>query len=135
MTIKTSVAVAIAALAARTALVNAGHVEVRSGTRPATPETAPADGALLATLTFGDPAFADPVSSGGNAVATADPITEDAAADATGNASWFRVYASDNTPLWDGDCGTAGADMNLVTTSIVAGQPVQISSWTLTQSV
>lgn len=134
MTTKTSVAVAIAALAARIALADGGYVEIRTGARPATPETAAA-GTLLATLTFGTPAFGDPTSSGGNAVSVANAITEDSSADATGTATWFRVYASDDTALWDGDCGTSGSDMNLVTTDITAGQPVQISSWTLTQPV
>lgn len=133
MTTKTSVAVAIAALAVRTALANGGSVEIRSGARPATPETA-ATGVLLATLTFSGTAFAAPASSGGNAVAVANPITQDSAADATGTASWFRVLKSDGTAVWDGDIGVSGADMNFVTTSFTAGQPVQITSWTVTQN-
>jgi hypothetical protein len=33
----------------------------------------------------------------------------------------------------DGDVGTSGSDLNLTTTSIVTGQPVSISSATITR--
>jgi hypothetical protein len=32
----------------------------------------------------------------------------------------------------DGDCGTSGSDLNLTTLSIVSGQPVQVTSLTIT---
>lgn len=109
----------------------AGTVEIRSGTKPANPNTAPSDGALLATLTLSDPAFGSAV----NGTATANAITSDSSADATGTASWFRGQDSNGNAVLDGSVGTSGQDMNLNTTSIVAGAIVAITSWTYTQPV
>lgn len=100
-------------------------IRIYDGTRPAsggTPTT------LLAELTCSDPAESG-IASG---VLTFDTITQDASANATGTATWFRIVDSDANFVIDGDVGTSGADLNLTTTSIVAGQPVQITSATIT---
>jgi hypothetical protein len=66
-------------------------------------------------------------------VATFNAIAQDSAADATGTAAFFRIFQSDGTTaVIDGDVGTTGSDLNLNTTSIVAGGPIQITSMTLT---
>lgn len=105
----------------------AGYVEIRTGTQPATVATA-ASGTLLGTLTCSDPAF----GSASAGVATANSITGDSSADATGTAGWFRVYDSNNTAIMDGSISTSGADMNLDSVSIVAGGTIDITSWTVT---
>lgn len=102
----------------------AGKLRIYSGTRPATGGTATT---LLAELTMSDPA-----GTVSNGVLTLSAITEDAAADATGTASWFRVLDSTNAFVFDGDVGTSGSDLNLATVSIVANAKVQISSFTIT---
>jgi hypothetical protein len=121
-----------AACAAILALIDAGAgpgtVEVRSGTKPAGPATAPSDGALLATLTCSDPAFGAP----SNGVATANAITSDSSADNTGTASWFRVKDSNGTAIIDGTVGTSSADMIFSTVSFVAGAAISLTSWTFT---
>lgn len=94
---------------------------------PATPADADT-GTLLAELTFSDPAFGA-ASSG---VATASAITADSSANATGTAACFRVADSNAAVIFQGSVGTSGADINLVTTSIVATQPVSITSLTFT---
>lgn len=134
MSIKISYLAAAAALSAVIAMADNGSIEIRDGVRPATPETA-ATGNVLATLAFAADAFADPAQVSGNAVAAANTITPDSAADASGTASWFRIYDSSGTAIWDGDVAVSGSDLNLITTSIVAGQPVQINSFTLTHPV
>lgn len=102
-------------------------VRIYSGSRPATGGTATT---LLAQLTCG--ATIGSVSTG---VLTFGAITDDSSADAGGTASWFRVVKSDGTThILDGSCGTSGSDMNMVTTTITAGQPVSITSWTITES-
>lgn len=106
----------------------AGVIEIRTGAAPATANDADS-GTLLATLTFSDPAFGA-ASSG---VATASSITQDSSADATGTAGHFRVKDSNGNVVFQGSVGTSGAVMNLVTTSITAGQPVQITSFTYAQ--
>lgn len=101
-------------------------VRLYDGTRPAAGGTATT---LLAELTAADP-FAPAASAG---VLTASAITQDASANAGGTSTWFRVVRGDGT-TWviDGSVGTSGADMNLVTTTITAGQPVQITSFAIT---
>ena len=102
-------------------------VRIYSGSRPATGGTATTQ---LAELTCG--ATLGTISAG---VLTFGAITQDTSADASGTASWFRVVKSDGTThVMDGSCGTSGSDMNMVTTSVTAGQPVSISSWTITES-
>lgn len=102
-------------------------LRIYDGSRPATGGTATT---LLAELTC-NATFA-PSASGG--VLTLNSITQDSSANATGTATWFRIVASDGTThVLDGNVGTSGSDLNLTTTSIVSGQPVSISSFTITE--
>ena len=99
------------------------------GTRPSTGGTATT---LLAELTCGTP-FAASASGG---VLTLGSITQDSAANAAGNATWFRLVKSDGTThVMDGSVTATGGggDMELVTTSITTGQPVQVTSFTITE--
>ena len=101
-------------------------LRIYSGTRPATGGTATT---VLAELTC-NATFA-PAASGG--VLTLNAITQDSSADATGTATWFRITTSGSTFVLDGSVGTSGSDLNLTTTSIVATQPVSITSFTITE--
>lgn len=107
----------------------AGTLEIRTGSAPTNADDEDA-GTLLATLTFSDPAF----GAASNGVATADSITQDSSADATGTAGHFRVKDSDGNVVFQGSITATGGggDMELVTTSIVATQPVAITSFTFT---
>jgi hypothetical protein len=114
----------------------AGIVRIYTGAQPADPDTAPT-GTLLATLVCSDPAFGAASDAAPGGQATANAVTDDSSADATGTAGWFRVFSTNDgaTPLnaiMDGECGTSGADMNLNSTSISAGATVSITSWTVT---
>lgn len=104
----------------------AGLLRIYDGTRPATGGTATT---LLAELTFSDPAF----GAAGSGVITASSITQDSSANATGTATWFRVVDSNAAFVMDGNVGTSGSDLNLTTTSIVAGQPVSVTSFVITE--
>lgn len=104
----------------------AGLLRIYDGTRPATGGTPTT---LLAELTFSDPSFG--AASGG--VLTASAITQDAAANATGTATWFRVVDSAGTFVMDGNVGTSGSDLNLNSTSISTGVAVSITSFVLTE--
>jgi hypothetical protein len=102
-------------------------LRIYSGTRPATGGTATT---LLAQLTC-NATFAPAASAG---VLTLNAITQDSSADSTGTATWFRIVKSDGTTfVLDGDVGTSGSDLNLVTTSIVATQPVSVTSFVITE--
>jgi hypothetical protein len=108
---------------------NSGILRIYTGARPATPETA-ASGTLLAELTLNATAFGAAASG----VLTANSITRDSSANAGGTAGWFRIWESDGTTPWaDGECGATGSgkELELVTTTITASQPVEISSLTV----
>jgi hypothetical protein len=123
-----------AASAAADAVVDqadTGYIRIYDGSKPANADTAVGAQTLLAELRFGATAF----GAAANGVATANAITADSAANATGTATWFRVLASNGTTaLWDGEVGPSGSDLNLSTTSIVANAEVSISALTYTQS-
>ncbi len=108
-----------------TAVGASALLRIYSGTRPATGGTATT---LLAELTC-NATFA-PAASGG--VLTLNAITQDASADATGTASWFRILTSGASAQIDGNVGTSGSDLNMTTTSLVATQPVSVTSFTIT---
>lgn len=83
---------------------------------------------LLAELTFSATAFGA-ASSG---AATANAITDDSSADASGTAAVMRIRNRDNTTVAEGTVGTSGADLNLNTVSITAGDRVSVTSATIT---
>lgn len=106
----------------------AGLLRIYSGTQPADADDA-ASGTLLAELTFSDPAFGNASTSG---VATANAITADASANATGTAGWFRCVDSNAVTVFDGAVSTSGAELNLDSTSITVGQTVSVTALTYT---
>ena len=109
-----------------TAVGNAGLLRIYDGSRPASGGAATT---LLAELTCGTP-FAAGAAAG---VLTLGSITQDASANASGTATWFRIVTSGGTFVIDGNVGTSGSDLNLTTTSITSGQPVSVTSWTITE--
>jgi hypothetical protein len=108
-----------------TAAGGSALLSLYDGTRPATGGTATT---LLAQLTC-NATFA-PAASGG--VLTLNAITNNNAA-ANGTATWFRITSSGATFCLDGNVGTSGSDLNLTTTTIVATQPVSVSSFVITE--
>jgi hypothetical protein len=59
----------------------------------------------------------------------------DAAADATGTAGYFTIFASDGTTAHiQGSVGTAQADMILDTVAVTSGLPVVVNTFTLVKS-
>jgi hypothetical protein len=106
----------------------AGLLRIYDGAQPATPETAIGAQVLLAELVCGTP-FAGAAAAG---VLTANAITADASANATGTAAWFRLLTSGAVAKIDGTVGTSGTDLIIDNTSIVAGQNVSATSLTIT---
>lgn len=129
-----SIIAAKAALDAVTALIGAsGNLFIRTGAQPATTLTADS-GTLLATLPLSATAFPASTSATANglATATANAITSDTNAANTGTAGHFRMKTSGGTTILQGNVGTSGADLNLNTTSITAGDTVAITSFKVT---
>jgi hypothetical protein len=127
-----------AAVDAVAAKCDGGTLKIYTGSQPTDANTAVGAQTLLATLTLNATAFAASVASGsaGSKIvtATANAITGDTSADATGTAAWFRVLKSDGTSIvYDGSVGVGSTfDLNLATVSIVAAQDVEITDFTIT---
>ena len=104
-----------------------GKLRIYSGTRPA---TGGAITTLLAELTL-NATFAPAASAG---VLTLNAITSDSSADATGTATWARIFKTDGTTIvLDCSVGTSAADIILNTVSIVAAAVVACTSATITE--
>jgi len=113
-------------------LLDSGTIEVRTGAQPTNVDDADS-GTLLGTLTFGSPAF----GGASNGVATANAISSDADADASGDAGHVRIKKSDTNIHSDAVAGESGdsPDVEFDNKSIVAGGTIAISSMTITQPV
>jgi hypothetical protein len=109
----------------------AGSLRIYSGTPPADADTALSGNTLLAQLALSATGFAGATDGTGKATAAANSITQDSSADATGTATFCRILTNGGAAKWQGTVSTSGANLNLVTTSIVATQPVSCSSFTM----
>jgi hypothetical protein len=124
---------AVAAQAMGAALatdIGAGSsIEIRSGSKPATPETA-ATGTLLATV-----AISGSFTSSGGVLTAADPASVSIVA--TGTAGYFRLKTSGGTAKVDGTVTATGGggDMTLSSTSLVSGGTVDLGVPSLTVPV
>jgi hypothetical protein len=76
-----------------TTMMNGGYLRVYGGPRPTAPEVAVTTQVLFAELRFSNPAFGTPVAG----TATANAITPETNARASGVPVWFRVFGSDGT--------------------------------------
>jgi hypothetical protein len=109
-----------------------GSLVIYGGTPPADANAALSSNPVLATLTLSATPF--PAAANGASTATTG-ITADSSADNTGTATFFRVLESGGTVVvFQGTVGTSGAELNLSSTSIVAGGNVSVSSLTYTQA-
>ena len=109
-----------------TAIGTSGLFRIYDGTKPAPGGTATT---LLAELALSATAAAAAAAG----VLTFSAITQDASANGTGTATWFRIVTSGGTYVIDGTAGTSGTDLILTTAAIVATQPISISSCVLTE--
>ena len=110
-------------------LLDNGYFRIYDGTQAATADTALGAQVLLAELRINTDAA--PIAV--NGVLTFNAITQDSSADNSGIASWFRALKPDgSTVMFDGTVGTSGCDLNIATTSIVAGAIVGVTSFVFT---
>lgn len=113
------------------ALLNTGYLRIYDGSIPTNADTAVGAQVLLAELRFNATAFGAGVAG----VATANAITSDASANATGTATWFRALKSNGTSsILDGSVGTATSNLVLNSVAIQSGATVSVTSFTLTAS-
>jgi len=81
----------------------------------------------VATCTFSDPAFGAAAAG----VATASAITNDTNATG-GTAGFFTIFDSNGAAVLQGTVATSGADLNISSVAIGAGDTVAITSFTVT---
>lgn len=112
-------------------LLNTGYLRIYDGAQAATADTALGAQVLLAELRFNATAFGASVAG----VITANALTGDSAANATGTATWFRALKSDgSSAICDGSVGTSGTDLVMNSTAIQVNASVTVSSLTITVS-
>lgn len=132
MSVQFSVAVRNARLdAVESTIGTAPILKIRTGSKPA--NCAAADsGTVIATMTLPSDWMAD-ASSGAKALLG---TWQDLLADADGTAGHFRIYDSGGTTCHAQGSVTAtggGGDMTLDNPSVVTGQKVTVTSFTLTE--
>lgn len=109
---------------------SSGLLRIYDGAQPTNVATALGAQNKLAELALSSTAFGSP-SSG---VITANSISNDTSADATGTAAWGTLTTSGGTRVVDFSVGTSGADLNFNSVAFSAGATVSVSSFTITMS-
>jgi len=131
MAIKLSTTVKNARLdAIETAIGASAVLKLRTGAPPTNISDADS-GTVIATITLPSDWMA--AASGGTK--SKSGTWQDASADATGTVGHFRIYASDGTTQHIQGTVTqtgGGGDMEINNASVVAGQTVTVTSFTLT---
>lgn len=109
-----------------------GKVRIYSGTPPADADAALSGNTLLAELAMSNPAFGAAADSSPGATATASAISNDASADATGTATFFRILDGSNNVVAQGAVTATGGggELELNITTITAGVIVSITAMT-----
>lgn len=112
----------------------AGLLRIYSGTIPADADTALGAQVLLAELTMSDPAFGAAADAAPGGRATANAITGDTSANATGTAAFYRLVDSNGTTIVQGSVTATGGggDLQLNSVAIQSGAAVTVTSFTLT---
>lgn len=104
-----------------------GWIRVYDGTPATDCDTAIGSQVLLSEHRFSSPAFITEV----NGLLTADAITSDTDANASGTPTWFRAFKADGTTAtYQGTAGTSGTDLIMATSPIVIHGTVDINSHT-----
>lgn len=105
-----------------------------SGSAPATAEAALSGNTVLAKVVLADPAF----TVSGKTATMAGGTRSDTAADATGTVTFWRLHQSSDgstvgTAVAQGTVTATGGggDIEINTTSVTVGGPLQITSWTI----
>lgn len=133
MAIQLSVAVRNARLdAIETTIGTSAVLKIRTGAQPATCATADS-GTVLATISCPSD-WANAASSGSKTLLGS---WSDSAADNTGTAAHFRLYASDGTTCHMQGTVTitgGGGDMTVDNTSFASGQVFTVTTFTLTDA-
>lgn len=120
----------------QTAFDTDGILELRTGTRPGSADTAPV-GTVIVAITLTSNVWQAAASG---AIAKDAGAWVDSSADATGVPTWFRLRRTGDAGTtnttdrrMDGDVGEGSGDLSLNNTDINAGQEVEVTQFTVTQ--
>lgn len=110
-------------------------IRVYTGTKPAGgASTAITTETLLVELSC-QSGFAAAASGAVLTLTSTSGVVASGTAVATGTAGWFRlINGNTSATILDGTIGTTGNDLNMPSTTITSGQPVQITSFTITEA-
>lgn len=111
-----------------TTLGGTAELRIYDGTQPTDPDTALGAQVLLAQL----PCSASVFGSAAAGVLTANAITSDTSANATGTATWASFVTGAGVRKIDCSVGTATANVIINSTAISSGAAVSCSSATIT---
>lgn len=104
-----------------------GVIEIYEGTVPAN-ASATHSGTLLAEVDLPATAFA--AASGGSMAGAGLPWSDPDAINASGTASFFRMFSSDRSKVIQGTCGVGTGDLQLDTVNLIQGGTFQITGAT-----
>lgn len=115
----------------KTTLGTAAELRFYDGTKPANADTAITTQNLLAQLPLTTP---DEFGAAASRTITANSITTDTAANATGTATWASLVKSDGTRVVDLTVGEAAdsADITVDNKSFQAGADIAVTSLSIT---
>lgn len=118
------------------AIFGSFYIDIMSGQRPTSADSAHTETKLLTLSVNGDGTVLTFEASPTDGVLEKGSGTWKGTGLAVGTASWFRLYKSGDTPgslsttaeRIDGTVGTSNADLVLSSTSITVGAPVTVSA-------
>lgn len=101
------------------------------GTMPANCDTALSGNTVLSEHDMSNPAFGAAADDTPDALLTANAITDDSAANATGVPTFYRILDRDENAVIQGPAGTTGTALNITTANIVQDAVVSVTSLTV----
>lgn len=109
---------------------------IYSGTPPALVDTGLSGNTVLGQLAMTAPgsggAFGNAIDANPGAIATANAIADDTAADNSGTGTFYRILDRNNVPRIQGTVGTSGTSLVLNNVDIQAGSIIEVVSLTVT---
>lgn len=110
-----------------------GALVVYDGTPPADADTALSGNTLLATVELQDPAFNAAADAAPGAIVTLQGVPlSDTSIDATGTASFARLFDRDNAVIAQFTVGTSGTDIIVNSTAFQSAATFTVTAFTIT---
>lgn len=111
-----------------------GVLRIYSGTPPTNVDTGLSGNTILSEHDLSNPAFGNATDNNPNAIATAGAVADDTSANATGTATFARLFDRDDVARVQLTVSATGGggEVQINSTSIVTSTLVQVTSMTMT---